>query len=60
MNNLTTILLIMAAGIAILTAGILITRTSKQSLPSALVESLFWGIGLFLCFSTEILIFENL
>ena len=60
MHYLTSLLPMPAFGMAILMGGILMTRAPKENLRSAFIESLFWGMGLFLCFSTEILIFENL
>ncbi len=60
MLYLTYILPLLVIGVAILMAGILMTRTPKESLRCALVEGVLWGMGLFLCFGTEILIFENL
>jgi len=60
MNYLTSALPLPAIGMTILMAGILMTRTQKESLHCALIEGLLWGTGLFLCFGIEILIFENI
>ena len=59
MQNLTSILPILTMGMAILMAGILLTRTQHDSFRSAISEGLFWNAGLFLCFSIEVLIFEK-
>jgi len=47
-------------GIAVLMAGILITREQNQSRSSALIESVAWGGGFFIAFSIEILAFATI
>jgi len=60
MNLLTSMLLVLSIGTAMLMTGILMSREQKQNLRSAVVESLAWGVCFFLAFGVEILMFENL
>ena len=60
MSFLASVLPILVLGVAVLMVGVLVTRAPQQSLQSAFSEGLCWGIGIFLCFSTEILILENM
>ncbi|HEX5363875.1 MAG TPA: hypothetical protein VFW59_06380 [Gallionella sp.] len=59
MNNLFSMLPILLVGAALLMAGILINRGKKQSLRSAIAESLGWGLGFLFSFSAEILLLAN-
>lgn len=60
MHTLTSMLPVLLTGIAVLMAGILITREQNQSRSSALIESLLWGGGFFIAFSIEILAFATI
>ncbi len=60
MLTLTSLLPILLTGIAVLMAGILITREPNQSRSSALIESLAWGGGFFIAISIEVLTFASI
>ena len=60
MQHLTSILLILSVAMTILMAGVLMTRAQKENIRVALTEGIFWDMGLFICFSIEILVFESL
>jgi hypothetical protein len=56
MQYFLSMLPILITGAIVLMAGILINRGPKQSLGSALNESILWGSSFFLSFSAEILV----
>lgn len=55
MQYFLSMLPVLVIGVIVLIGGILINRGPRQSLQSALNESVLWGAGFFLSFSTEIL-----
>ena len=60
MNYLTSKLVALVIGVAILMTGILINREPEQSLWSSLIESLVSGVFFLLSFGTEVLVLENI
>ena len=57
MHYLLSILAVLAIGMIVLIAGILIAKEPEQSLQNALNESLIWGVAFCLSFGTEASIF---
>jgi hypothetical protein len=56
MQYFLSMLPVLITGAIVLMGGILINRGPKQSLGSALNESVLWGSSFFLSFSAEILV----
>jgi hypothetical protein len=56
MNYLSSMLVVMGIGMFSLMIGILISKEPEQSLPSALSDSVIWGIGFILSFGTEFML----
>lgn len=53
MSYALSISILLLIGAAILITGILIVREQDQSLPSALHDSIVWGLGFLISFGTE-------
>lgn len=60
MNTFASMLPILGVGMLIVMAGIVIFKSAKQSIESALMESLVWGPCFFMAFSLECLVLENI
>ena len=56
MNYVLSMLAVLAVGMFILMAGILMNREPGQSFHDALKECVVWGIGFFISFSAEIVV----
>lgn len=59
MNYLLSMLAVLVVGVMLLMGGILINREPGQSFQSSLNDSLVWGIGFFISFGAEFLVFAN-
>lgn len=60
MDHLFSMLPLLIMAMSLLMLGILISRSPKQNLCSAIAESLGWGLGFLLSFSAEILLLANI
>lgn len=60
MNYLLVIFEMLFSATFVLAAGIFLFRSPGQTLRSAFVDSVAWSSGFFFCYSTAIMMFDNL
>ncbi len=59
MSYLLSMLAVLVVGVIVLMVGILMNREPGQSFQSSLNDSLVWGMGFFVSFGAEFLMFAN-